>query len=69
MAECEDVVHLDNVVLRRTLLALLGQLDRALLEEIAGILAEALGWSIETTQSEIVRSLRILEMDHGVRLV
>jgi len=66
MAECEDVVHLDNVVLRRTLL---GQLDRALLEEIAGILAEALGWSIETTQSEIVRSLRILEMDHGVRLV
>lgn len=66
MAECEDVMHLDDVVLRRTLL---GQLDRALLEEIAGILAEALGWSIETTQSEIVRSLRILEMDHGVRLV
>jgi glycerol-3-phosphate dehydrogenase len=43
MAECEQVVHLDDLVLRRTLIALLGQLDRPLLEEIAGILAAGLG--------------------------
>lgn len=68
MAECERVVRLDDLVLRRTLLALLGQLNRELLEEIADVVAVTLGWSKETTKSEVERTLRLLEVDHGVRL-
>jgi glycerol-3-phosphate dehydrogenase len=68
IAECENVIHLDDLVLRRTLLALLGQLDRALLEEIASIVSEVLDWSTEVKQLEIKRTLQILETDHGVRL-
>ncbi len=65
MAEYENVVHLDDVVLRRTLL---GWLDRALLEEIADLLSEAVGWSAAARRAEVERTLRILETDHGVRL-
>jgi glycerol-3-phosphate dehydrogenase len=68
IAECERVVHLDDLVLRRTLLALLGQLNRALLDEIAGIVAASLGWSLEATKAEVERTLKLLEVDHGVQL-
>ncbi len=61
IVQCERAVHLDDVVLRRTLLALLGQLNKPLLEEIAHMMAASLGWSPETTQVEINRTLQFLE--------
>jgi glycerol-3-phosphate dehydrogenase len=67
IAECEQVVHLDDVVLRRTLLALLGDLNRALLEEIAGIMAVSLGWSPDSTRAEVERTLQRLQIDHGLQ--
>ena len=67
MAEQENMVHLEDLILRRTLMALLGQLSYALLEELAGVLAPALGWSEETTQQELRRTVRIMEKDHGVK--
>lgn len=45
MAECEKIYHLDDLLLRRTLLAYLGQLTRPLVEQMADWLDEALGWS------------------------
>ena len=38
-------MHLEDIVLRRTLLAMLGMLDRALLVELAKLCGDALGWS------------------------
>ena len=68
IAEKEKVVHLDDLLLRRSMLAMLGELNRPLLEEINGILAEHLGWDPTRGQVEIERALEILADRHGVIL-
>ena len=68
MAEQEKTVHLDDVILRRTLMALLGQLSFELLEELAGVLAPPLQWSEQRRQEEIERTVRLMEKVHGVKL-
>jgi glycerol-3-phosphate dehydrogenase len=68
MAEREKIIHLDDLILRRTLLAYLGQLTRPLLEEMAGILGDCLGWHEIQKKSEIARTMAILADRHGVRL-
>lgn len=66
LAQHEKVIHLDDILLRRSLLAWLGHLTPALLEEIAGIAGEALGWSDEVQQAEIRRTQELLADHHGV---
>jgi glycerol-3-phosphate dehydrogenase len=68
MAEQEKIVHLDDLILRRTIMALLGQLSFALLVELAGVLAPALEWSEQRTQKEIEGTVRLMEKAHGVKL-
>ncbi len=68
MAKREKIVHLDDLVLRRTLLAYLGQLTRPLLEELADRLGESLGWDGAQKKAEVSRTLEILADRHGVRL-
>ncbi len=68
MAEREKIVHLDDLILRRTLIALLGQLSFELLGELAGVLAPALQWSEQRRQQEIERTVRLMEKAHGVKL-
>jgi glycerol-3-phosphate dehydrogenase len=64
----EMVVHLDDLLLRRTSLAMLGRLDLPLVEETAAILAGVLGWDEARRRIEIERALRILRERHGVDL-
>ena len=68
MAEREKIIHLDDLVLRRTLLAYLGQLTRPLVEELANALGESLGWDVEQKKDEVRRTLEILADRHDVRL-
>ena len=68
LAEKEKVVHLDDLVLRRSLMAYLGQLNRPLIDELAGILADVLGWSDKQKQEEVERTLEILRDGHSVNL-
>jgi glycerol-3-phosphate dehydrogenase len=68
LAENEKVVHLDDLVLRRSLLAYLGHLNRPLIAELATIVAEVVGWSDNRKQEEIKRTLDILRDRHGVEL-
>jgi glycerol-3-phosphate dehydrogenase len=68
MASQECIVHLDDLILRRTIMALLGQLSLDLLEELAQLLAPELAWSQERTQQEIERTVDLLSKVHGVRL-
>jgi glycerol-3-phosphate dehydrogenase len=68
LAEREKIVHLDDLILRRTIMALLGQLSFALLVELACVLAAALEWSEPRTQQEIARTVRLMEKAHGVKL-
>ena len=66
LIEREKVLHLDDLLLRRTLLAMLGYADGALLAEVAAIMEEVLGWSSETTRQEIERTAHLLIDEHGV---
>ena len=68
MASQESIVHLDDLILRRTIMALLGQLSLDLLEELAVVLAPVLAWSQERTQQEIERTVKLLSEVHGVKL-
>ncbi len=68
MAEHEKIVHLDDLLLRRTLLAYLGQLNRPLVEQLADWLGQSLGWTEAQKKVEMERAIKILAEDHGVRL-
>jgi glycerol-3-phosphate dehydrogenase len=67
LAMHEKVVHLDDLLIRRSTLAWLGGLSRAALDEFADALGEALDWNESQKQAEVTRTLQILADRHGVR--
>ncbi len=67
LAGCEKVARLDDLLLRRTLIAMLGYVDRAALHEVADVVAAALGWSTARKADEIQRCQGILRDKHGAR--
>jgi len=68
LAQQEKVEHLDDLFLRRSMLAMLGMLTHETVIEIAELLAGALGWSLQKKNAEVERTLRILADRHLVRL-
>ena len=64
----ERVFHLDDFILRRSMLAMLGRLTKESIHELAGVLSNALGWGDEQIEAEVTRALSILANRHGVRL-
>jgi glycerol-3-phosphate dehydrogenase len=56
LARQEKVVHLDDLILRRTLLGMLGQVTAGLVVELAEVVGEALNWPPERQQAEIRRT-------------
>jgi glycerol-3-phosphate dehydrogenase len=68
VATQERVVHLDDVLLRRTKLAMLGQLTREGTAQIAAVMAGALNWDEGRRETEIARALQILQRKHQVGL-
>ncbi|GAB3119909.1 glycerol-3-phosphate dehydrogenase/oxidase [Glaciibacter psychrotolerans] len=68
LATTESVVHLIDVLLRRTSLAFVGGLNRDLLTELATLVAPVLGWSDERRRDEIEAAAQELSEAHGVEL-
>jgi glycerol-3-phosphate dehydrogenase len=68
LATHERLYHLDDLFLRRTMLAMLGELSPGLVQEAAQIVGEALGWSQAEQEAEIQRIHAILAKNHGVIL-
>jgi len=64
----EKIIHLDDLVLRRSLIAMLGELTPELLDELAQIVGESLGWSDEEVLAEVQRTAAILQDKHAVSL-
>jgi glycerol-3-phosphate dehydrogenase len=64
----ERVVHLDDLLLRRTAIALLGELTQDLLAELAEIAAGVWQWSADRIASEIDRATEILLDRFGIDL-
>jgi glycerol-3-phosphate dehydrogenase len=66
VATNEKVVHLDDVILRRSLLGILGKVDGDVLAQLGEATGAVLGWTAEQTQQEIERAAAILQKQHGV---
>src|SRR5258706_1194631 len=64
----EKIKHLDDLILRRTMLAMLGRLTRERIEELAEVLGDSLGWNNEQKNAEAARAIRLLGDRHGVQL-
>lgn len=62
----EQVVHLDDLILRRTTIGKLGEATAEFVAELAHIVAQTLHWSPEREQTDIDRTLDILVEQHTV---
>ncbi len=63
----ERPVHLDDLLLRRTMLAKLGQLTKPGIVEITQVIGEELSWSNMQIEEEILRTLDLLDHQHGIK--
>ena len=68
IAQHEKVCHLDDFLLRRSMLAMLGRVNGEVIMELAKALANALGWDEERKAAEVARTLLLLADRHGVRI-
>jgi glycerol-3-phosphate dehydrogenase len=68
LASDEFVTHLSDVVLRRTSIAFMGGMTRALGEELADVLAPLLGWTAVDRVGEVDQLVAVLRESHGVDL-
>jgi len=57
LARTEDVVHLDDVLLRRTSIAFTGGATAASAREIADAIADVMGWDAAARAAEVARGL------------
>jgi glycerol-3-phosphate dehydrogenase len=57
LASTEGVVHLDDVLLRRTSLAFTGEASPETAREVAEAIAEALGWDAARVDAEVLRGI------------
>ncbi len=68
LIEHEKAVHVDDLLLRRSTLAWLGNVSRPLVEELSEIMGRASGWDSAQVKVEVERTLELLKDRHGVEL-
>jgi len=68
IAQYEKVIHLDDLLVRRSMLTMLGYLTSDSVDEICSALGESLNWEGKQKKEEAARLLKLLEEQHGVRL-
>ncbi|WP_119697512.1 glycerol-3-phosphate dehydrogenase/oxidase [Microbacterium halotolerans] len=68
MVRDEHVVHLADVILRRTSLAFTGRADIDTLRTVADALAAAAGWSTDRRDQELAATIELLRDEHDVAL-
>ncbi|MCV3211225.1 glycerol-3-phosphate dehydrogenase/oxidase [Mesorhizobium sp. YC-39] len=68
LARNELVVGLEDMLLRRTPLAIRGDVSTALIGSVATAMAKELGWSVERQAREVATVIRNLAKYHGVSL-
>ncbi len=66
LARQERVTRLEDVILRRTLIAFEGLAGRACIEEVGSVVAAALDWSAPQQAAEVEATCRLLGTRHGV---
>jgi glycerol-3-phosphate dehydrogenase len=66
IATNEKVIHLDDIILRRSLIGMIGIVTGDLLVDVAEAAGVILGWLPERQHQEIERTVNILIRQHGV---
>ena len=66
LVDSEFVLHLDDVILRRTELAFIGAITEATIDELGQVVGERLGWSDEKRQAEVEATIATLTTLHGM---
>lgn len=66
LLEQELPIHVEDLLLRRSTLGWLGQVNKAVVEELAGLFAKKFGWSEIEKKQEITRTLEVFKDLHGV---
>ncbi len=61
-------MHVEDLLLRRSTLAWLGEVSLPLVQEMAGIMAAKLGWTENQKQAEMKRTVDQLKDRHDVSL-
>jgi glycerol-3-phosphate dehydrogenase len=64
----EKLIYLDDLLLRRSMLAMLGHVTRATLREAADALADILQWDGTRVEAEVARCAKILQDRHQIDL-
>ena len=62
----EAVEHLDDILLRRTTLAITGELSLDMADAVLDVLADEKGWSLQRAAGERTRFLTLMRERHGV---
>ncbi|MHC5795176.1 glycerol-3-phosphate dehydrogenase/oxidase [Lacisediminihabitans sp. FW035] len=65
LVRTESVVHLDDVLLRRTDLAFTGAVTGEMIDEIADVVGASLGWTSEKRATEVAATRETLTTLHG----
>ena len=68
LARTERVVHLADLVLRRTSMAFTGAVTAPLLDELATLVGDELGWDADRRDAEVRATTHLLAERHGVVL-
>lgn len=66
LAATEQVVNLDDLLLRRTSIAFVGGLTPARIEAAAAAIAPALGWDAAAQDAQVARMLELLREHHRI---
>ncbi len=66
LIEQELPVHMEDLLLRRSTLGWLGQVNQAVVEEMADLFAKKLGWNAKMKQEEVIRTAEVFKDLHGV---
>lgn len=64
----EQVQHLEDVLLRRTELAITGKLNFEIVSQICRVVANARGWNDARSENELNRMRKVLSEKHGVEI-
>ncbi|MFC1922242.1 hypothetical protein ACFLY4_03045 [Chloroflexota bacterium] len=68
MVHHEKVVHLDDFLMRRSMLAKLGEITLPVLDEVSMIIGKSLSWTGEQLAEEVSPVRRILKEQHDIEL-
>jgi glycerol-3-phosphate dehydrogenase len=68
IAQREKVAHLDDFLLRRSLLAMLGKVKADSLAELGAVVGQALDWPPDMVEAEVRRAAELLTARHGMKL-